>query len=77
MNQLYHLPRKVREYILEEINYFVKGNTVNLMDEQLRCIARSVNRRFGTTFNRDQIFEFSKEYELVLNVWRWMKTNKV
>ena len=68
MNQLYHLPRKVREYILEEISYYVKGNTVNLMDEQLRFIARSVNRRFGTTFNRDDIFEFSKEYELMLNV---------
>ena len=71
MNRLYHLPRKVRNYILEEFQDYMKGNVdnkVNLMDEQLRCIARSVNHRFGTTFNRDDIFEFSKEYELMLNV---------
>ena len=74
MTKLCKLPNNLQSYIINELEYQSsviddKGNIeVRLNDDQLRSIARTINKKFCTTFNRNDILSFAEQYERMINV---------
>ena len=74
MTKLSKLPDNLQTYIVSELEYQSSviddtGNIeVRLNDDQLRSIARTINKKFCTTFSRNDILSFAEQYEKMINV---------